>query len=230
MKSQSILPITPAALPKTIHGVVLDFDGVIFDSEKHWATIENPYLRRHIPYWEDSDYHQLIGKSLSEVYDFLVQTRQFSLAKQEYFDDYEVMAQGLYHALAQPLPDITHLLEAFRNRGLRCAIASSSKRSWIDLALKSHGLKDYFEFIVSAHDPEVAYGKPAPDVYLRAVELLNEPVDTLIAIEDSQNGVTAAKAAGLFCLGLRNGDNDSQDLSAVDREFVSYKDLASCLR
>lgn len=220
---------TFAELPETIRGVIFDFDGVVVDSEKHWATVENPYLRQHIPDWDTADYHQLIGKSLGEVHDFLARTRNFSLSKQKFFEDYEVMAQQLYGETAEPITGISDLLDLLRDRGLRCAIASSSKRSWIDLALAAHNLTDYFEFIVSAHDPGVTQGKPAPDIYLRAVELLGEPIDTLIAIEDSKNGVVAAKSAGLFCLGLRNGDNDNQDLSAADKEFDLYKDLTSCL-
>lgn len=199
-----------------LQGVIFDFDGVVVDSEKHWAVIENPYLRKHIVDWSDDDYNLLIGMSLHEVYEFLVRKRGFGLSEKQYFADYEVMAMDLYGNIARPLPEIDQLLESLVSCGLPIAIASSSKRQWIETALRATGLAGYFNTIVSAHDPEVLAGKPAPDVYLRAIQLLELPVDALIAIEDSRSGVMAAKASGLRCIGLRTPDNSAQDLSSAD--------------
>lgn len=211
--------------PNLIRGIIFDFDGVVVDSEKHWATVENPYLRQHIDDWQDDDYNLLLGKSLSEVHEFLAEERGFGLSAEQYFADYERMAVELYAHVARPLQGLVALLDSLREARIPCAIASSSKRSWIDSALEANGLGGYFPIIVSAHDAEVEKGKPAPDVYLRAAQLLHLPVTDVLAIEDSRNGVASARAASIYCVGLRTDDNPSQDLSAADIELSSYNDL-----
>lgn len=215
-------------IPNPLLGIIFDFDGVIVDSEKHWADVENPYLRRHIPSWHDEDYAILVGKSLPEVY-ALLQSRGLKIAANQYFVDYEEMAQKLYSDLAQPLAPIITLLDWAHERHIACAIASSSKRSWIDLALRTHNLEHFFMSVASAHDPGVAKGKPAPDVYLQAISTMDISSSNLIAIEDSSNGVLAAKAAGLFCIGLRNGDNETQNLDQADMIVQEFTNLLARL-
>lgn len=213
---------TDTPFPDPIRGVIFDFDGVVVDSEKHWATVENPYLRQHIDDWQDDDYNLLLGMSLSEVHEFLANERDFGLSAKQYFADYESMAVEIYAHVARPLQGLVTLLDSLREARIPCAIASSSKRSWIDLALEVNGLGGRFPIIVSAHDAEVEKGKPAPDVYLRAAQLLHLPVTDVLAIEDSNNGVASARAAHIYCVGLRTVDNPGQDLSAADIELSSY--------
>jgi beta-phosphoglucomutase len=201
---------------KQLKGVIFDFDGVIVDSEKHWIDLETPYLKKHIPTWSTSNYQELIGKSLTEVHRLLVEKHHFRLAREEYFKDYEDMATTLYSTKAEKLNGLVDLLAHLQEHDLRLAIASSSKRSWIDLALKVNQLEDVFEVIVSAHDKNIKKGKPAPDTYIAAMHSLGCNPWELVAIEDSKSGVQAAKAADLYCFGLSNGMNEGQDLSKAD--------------
>jgi HAD superfamily hydrolase (TIGR01509 family) len=204
------------AITNNISGVIFDFDGVVVDSERHWADIENAYLREHLPAWKDQYYKNLIGKSLPEVHEYLKCNCGFTLSAGQYFEDYESMAIPLYRERAKLLPDLSRLLEYLQGHSLLLAIASSSKRSWIDLALEANGLGGQFDVIVSAHDKGIQKGKPAPDVYIAAAKLLGCIPAELIAVEDSRSGILSAKAAGLICVGLRNGFNDDQDLSSAD--------------
>lgn len=203
-------------------GIIFDFDGVLFDSEKHWGNVENPYLRRHIATWKDEDYEKLTGKSLPEVHLLLVEDFNFPLSAEQYFSEYEEMALEMYARIAQPLENLQAVLDLTESIGKKHAIASSSKRSWITASLARYGLEEKFPVIVTAHDPDIQRGKPAPDVYLGAARRLREEPANFIAIEDSRNGVASAKAAGLFCVGLRNGFNDSQDLSEADEIIYGY--------
>lgn len=202
-------------------GVVFDFDGVLYDSEKHWEKIENRYLTAHIATWNPDEYKYLIGHSLPEAYAY-IKKRGFELTEEEYVADYHEMADKLYSEFAKPLQNVGLLLHELETHKKKIAIASSSKRQWIDLAIQNNKLPVTITVIVSGDDPSVSKGKPAPDVYLRAAELLGERPLTLIAIEDSKNGVLSAKAAGLYCFGLRNGFNESQDLSEADEIIVGY--------
>jgi len=211
----------------SLSGIVFDFDGVLFDSEEHWAYVENPYLRMHIPAWKDAYYAQLVGKSLPEVYQFLVDMHHFRVSAEQYFADYEKMAVRLYSELTKPLPKLQELLKSIKQDGsLSVAIASSSKPDWIMMALRAHNLQSYFPIVVTAHDEHIQHGKPAPDVYLDAADRLGLDAAQLIAIEDSCNGVKAARAANIFCVGLRNTVNDDQDLSEANVIVNGYGDIS----
>jgi HAD superfamily hydrolase (TIGR01509 family) len=202
-------------------GIIFDFDGVLYDSEKHWEKIENRYLIERVPGWDPYEYKHLIGHSLPEAYTYL-KNRGLRLTEEQYFADYHKMAMELYANYAKPLLNIDTLLRRLSIRKTKMAVASSSKRIWIDTALHNSALPIDFTVIVSSDDKSIAKGKPAPDVYLRAAELLGEQTSKLIAIEDSKNGVVSAKAAGLYCFGLRNGFNETQDLSEADDIIHGY--------
>lgn len=202
-------------------GVVFDFDGVLYDSEKHWPEVENRYLIDYIPNWDPHDYRYLIGYSLPEAYKYL-RSKGLKITREKYFADYHKMAVELYSNIARPLKGIDVLLCKLAARETKMAITSSSKRVWINAALQSNELPVAITVIVSGDDALVAKGKPAPDIYLRAAKLLNAQTSQLIAIEDSKNGVVSAKAAGFYCLGLRNGFNEAQDLSDANDIINGY--------
>ena len=205
--------------------VVLDFDGVIVDSEDHWGGVENPYIKKHTSKWRDEDYGQLTGMGLSEVHKLLVTKYDFPLSEQQYFNDYEELALTLYSEVAKPIKGVEQFLEHLKASDLKIAIASSSRPTWINIALKRHGLRGYFSRIVSSHDPDVSNGKPAPDVYVKAARELLVATDKIIVIEDSTNGIRAAKSAGTFCIGLNINGQNIQDLSQADLIVTSYDEL-----
>lgn len=78
---------------------------------------------------------------------------------------------------------------------------------------------------MSSHDPDVTNGKPAPDVYVKAARELLVATDKIIVIEDSTNGIRAAKSAGMFCIGLNINGQNIQDLSQADLIVTSYDEL-----
>lgn len=106
------------------------------------------------------------------------------------------------HRLArlEAMPGVATCLEHAREREMRLAIASSSPIEWVGGHVERLGLHHFFDEIVTAD--RVAAAKPAPDLYLRAVELLGVDPLEVIALEDSPNGVAAAKAAGLYCIAV----------------------------
>lgn len=99
-----------------------------------------------------------------------------------------------------PLPGVERCLEQADALGVALAIASSSDRAWVEGHLARLGLLHRFRRIVCKGD--VARVKPAPDLYLEAVRALGGAPGDALALEDSANGVTAAKAAGLLCVAI----------------------------
>jgi HAD superfamily hydrolase (TIGR01509 family) len=104
----------------------------------------------------------------------------------------------------EALPLIEGAVEAVRRIGERwpLGLASSSNRPLIDLALEHMGVADLFRVTVSSE--EVGRGKPAPDVYLEAAQRLGVRPENVVAIEDSANGIRAAKAAGMRVIAIPN--------------------------
>jgi HAD superfamily hydrolase (TIGR01509 family) len=108
--------------------------------------------------------------------------------------------------------------------GLRLGVASSSSRQWVEGHLERLGVLDRFHAIATRDDVERR--KPEPDLYRRVLDLLGVSPDTTIAIEDSPNGVTAAKAAGLFCVAVPNDLTRNMGLHHADLLVDSLRELS----
>lgn len=215
---------------QNIKCVMFDFDGVVVDSESHWASVENPYLAHHAAGWRNEFYDNLTGLGLDEVYAYLSVNFELNVTKVQYFADYEQMALRLYSDIAKPIGGLEPLLMLLKQKHITAHIVSSSKSAWIKMALNKHGLGVYFDTITSSHDHEIEHGKPAPDVYLRALSKQDIQPEYAIAIEDSANGIIAAKAAGLFCVGLNIYNTSTQDMSNSDVVITNYDHLMNTLR
>jgi beta-phosphoglucomutase-like phosphatase (HAD superfamily) len=107
------------------------------------------------------------------------------------------------------------------------AIASSSEFSVIDLFISSTGLEKYFLHKVSTEI--VGKSKPEPDVYLYTSYLLSVPPDQCLVIEDSPNGIRAAKSAGMYCISYKPDAGRDLDQSLADESFGDFSMLPSIL-
>lgn len=120
-------------------------------------------------------------------------------------------------------PGVEDWLNGGRARGLGLAIASTSRRPWVEQHLTNVGLLDRFDHLATGDQVERA--KPAPDLYLLAAQKLGIEPGEVIAIEDSRNGVAAAKAAGMFTIAVPNPMTSGLDLSAADLRVDSLAGL-----
>jgi HAD superfamily hydrolase (TIGR01509 family) len=116
----------------------------------------------------------------------------------------------------EPLrPGVQQYLDDAKALGLRVGIVSSSSRSWIEGNLGRLGLLNGWATLLCA-DGDTTRCKPSPALYLEALEELEVGADEALAIEDSPNGITAARAAGIFCVGFPNDVTSALDLSHAD--------------
>lgn len=127
-------------------------------------------------------------------------------------------------------PGVLDRLNEARELGLKIGLASSSQKWWIEKVTEIAGIRDYFEVICSADDVERV--KPDPALYLLAVKGLGVDANEAIAIEDSMNGLRAAKAAGLFALVTPNPVTSHMDFTGADvivrdLEQITFSELAS---
>lgn len=119
-------------------------------------------------------------------------------------------------------PGVIERLEEARSLGLSIGLASSSDRAWIERHLREQGIRDYFEAIHTSDD--VKRVKPDPALYLLALESLGANAEETVAVEDSFNGLRAAKAAGLYGLVVPNRVTAMMDFSEADLVVGSLAD------
>lgn len=175
--------------------VIFDLDGVIVDSEIWWDEVRQAFAREHERLWDADDQAAVMGANSAAWARTMRQRLDLDLDEDSILAAIVDGVVGRFRREGAPV--IEGAVETVRRiaRERPVAIASSAHRDVIDAALEATGLGDSFRVVVSSD--EVAHGKPAPDVYLAAARRLGvDPVACLV-VEDSYNGVRAARAAGM---------------------------------
>jgi HAD superfamily hydrolase (TIGR01509 family) len=186
-----------------IESVILDFDGLILDTETpFWRSWEEIY-REHGLVVSAAEWAGLIGSSADPTEAYALLERHLGCrVDRAALRDRRVARELKLLEREQVMPGVRGLIADAVESGLRLAIASSSERDWVVRHLDEIGLLECFETIACAED--VAATKPAPDLYEMVLGSLEMPSDRAIAFEDSAHGVAAAKAAGLYCIAVPN--------------------------
>jgi HAD superfamily hydrolase (TIGR01509 family) len=188
------------AHPSPEPAVVFDCDGVLLDSEAAWTRAETRLFARYGKTYGVEEKRLLIGGSLEETAGALeeildrpgesadLQHELLELAAEEFADP------------VKPMPGALQLVGELRDLGRPMAVASNSERLLVDLALTGAGLSDTFGAVIAGD--EVSSPKPAPDLYLEACRRLGTAPEGAVAVEDSPRGAAAARAAGMFVIGI----------------------------
>jgi HAD superfamily hydrolase (TIGR01509 family) len=184
-----------------IDAVVFDLDGVLLDSEEIWDRAREELAKERGGRWHDRAQRDMMGMSSKEWSRYMHDVIGLSEPPEEINREVVRRLTELYR---EELPAITGARAAVERLAGRwpLGLASSSNRELIDLALELLGVKHLFKATISSE--EVESGKPAPDVYLEAARRLGVEPTRAAAIEDSQNGILAAKAAGTRVIAIPN--------------------------
>ncbi|HEX5137346.1 MAG TPA: HAD family phosphatase [Planctomycetota bacterium] len=185
--------------------VVFDLDGILVDSEPLWseAIVETLALSgaRYRP--ETEPLHR--GMKMGELVPFLLREHACAAEPAVFAERLLATLLARFEDRLQPLPGAERALGLARAKG-KIALASGSPLAVIRRVLERFGWR--FDAVCSSD--EVARGKPMPDVFLLAAERLGAAPGDCVAIEDSANGIAAAKAAGMrvIAVGDARGDPD----------------------
>ena len=207
-----------------LEALIFDFDGLILDTEYpeylSWQRVFEDFgLDLPIAEWSAG-----IGKGSDSLeltpYDVL----EYRLVRP--IDRAEVRAKRRRHFAGlmedeQILPGVLELLVEGSTRWIKLAVASSSPRQWVEGYLKKLKLADRFDCILCGDD--VAHAKPAPDLYLAALECVGCRAVEAVAFEDSEMGIEAAKAAGIYCIAVPNRLTVHANLRRADRLVESLE-------
>jgi HAD superfamily hydrolase (TIGR01509 family) len=208
-----------------IRGLLFDFDGLLVDTEtpsrlgweelyrehghelphEEWATLVGTI---GAPFDPAGHLEELVGRPLDRE-----ALRKRKRARSHALADLEDLRPGVEE----------YFVEA-EGRGLKTAVVSSSEDWWVERHLGRLGRLEGLDAIVAANGDK-ARAKPQPDLYLEALEQLGLLAKEAIAFEDSPNGVTAAKAAGIFCVAVPNPITATLALDGADLVVESLEEL-----
>ncbi|MCH4292699.1 hexitol phosphatase HxpB [Shewanella sp. 3B26] len=188
-------------LTNRIDAVIFDMDGILIDSEPVWQLAEYEVLAGLGLPIKPEDIHDTVGLRIDMVVDYWY--RRFP------WDNYDNAAVAkqivdgvVAHILAEgvPMKGVIEALEFCRAKGLKIGLATSSSWAIIDAVLDTLNIRGYFEAMESAE--HLDYGKPHPEVYLKCADALGVPARNCLAVEDSFNGLIAARAATMQTLAI----------------------------
>ena len=184
-----------------IEAVVFDLDGVLIDSEHVWDEVRQQLAEERGGRWHDQASRDMMGMSSPEWSRYMHDVVGLREPPEEINAEVVRRMEAVYR---ERLPLIPGAVEAVDRLAAvwPLALASSSNRELIDFALSVSGLGRRFGATVSSE--EVPRGKPAPDVYLEAARRLGVAPQRCAAVEDSENGILSAKAAGMRAFAIPN--------------------------
>jgi HAD hydrolase, family IA, variant 3 len=179
-----------------VSGIIFDMDGVLIDSERQsnegwlWAAGQ---LGVDMPMWLIDSFKgapaELCCKSFDDYYNGVI----------DYWEAKELRTQHVYKIReTEGIPvkkGVKDIFEYIRNNGLKCAVATSTRRESAEKTLHEIGVWDYLDAVV--YGDEVEHGKPEPDIFLRAAKAIGVNPSEAVVVEDSINGIKAGYAADM---------------------------------
>jgi HAD superfamily hydrolase (TIGR01509 family) len=209
-----------------IQTVIFDMDGVIVDTEPVHHYAYNQHFKQLNIEVSPEMYASFTGNSTKNTFEKIKEA--FSIdddiesliaTKRNLFNDAFDQKEDLYL-----LEGVEDLIKDLYANGMQLVLASSSAYVTINRIFTRFNLHHYFTHIVSGED--FPKSKPHPAIFLKAAELSGTPVENCIVIEDSTNGIIAAKAAGIYCIGYNSVNTKLQDYSLADNVINNFNELS----
>ena len=207
--------------------VIFDMDGVIVDSEQVYQEIERQmYDDLGIPVTPEEQ-RLFIGAAERSMWQYMKDKYQMDaetdfLVKEERA---RLMSQLDLPGCIPLMPGIRELLEALVHDGIPALVASSSSREIIEKVLRVNDIRHFFKDITGGDD--VLHSKPAPDIFLKTASKAGTVPGRCLVIEDSENGIRAARSAGMKVIALLNHYSGGLDLSEATRIIHALHELDS---
>ena len=214
---------------KDFDAVVFDMDGVIFDSERAvmdcWIALAEKYGIKDI----EGPYLACTGTTMARTREIMMEAYGADFP----YDTYAKEASRMYHERYDggrlPMkPGVFEILDFLKDAGKKIALASSTRRETVVNQLRDAGILDYFDEVITGD--MVTRSKPAPEIFLLACEKIQVSPKQAYAIEDSYNGIRAAKAGGLRPIMVPDLLPANEEMTEISETVLSdLKDVAAYL-
>ncbi len=193
--------------------VVFDCDGVLVDSEELAWSAWREALEPYGVVITDEEMDALTGRTEEDAFAHFAAKGEVPVYE-EFWPKLAARVHDLFENYLEAFEDAADTLAVIHDRGARMAVASSSPRPRLELALRTTGLARFFDLIVAGDD--VPRGKPHPDLFLAAAAGLQVAPQRCVAVEDTPAGVAAARAAGMTVVAVLRGRYRAEELEEAD--------------
>lgn len=205
--------------------VIFDLDGTLVDSMWMWHAIDVEYLGRYGYRCPPMLQREIEGMSFSETAVYFKETFHIPDSLEAIKASWIDMSIEKYRSEVPPKKGAVRFLQYLRGRGIRMGIATSNGRDMVDAVLNALGIADYFQVVVTGC--EVAAGKPAPDIYLRAAERLQTDPRDCMVFEDVTAGILSGTAAGMTVCAVEDAHSAwmrNEKIRLADFYIEDYED------
>jgi HAD superfamily hydrolase (TIGR01509 family) len=185
-----------------IRAVVFDLDGLLINSEDLYEQAGETVLRRRGKTYDAELREQMMGRPVVDAIRLMIDCHSLPDSVDSLICECKDVLMALMATSLDTMPGVENLLDELQAAGIPIAVATSGTREYAHGVLTRLGLKDRFQFILTAEDIE--RGKPDPSVYLLAAERLGIEPREMLVLEDSGNGCRAAVAAGAHAVAVPN--------------------------
>lgn len=202
-----------------MEAIIFDMDGVVVDSVEYWNEIREAVIREELGV-DPVDVSELVGMNAGDEYDYLARDHRLRRSKESYVALLERNASEVYRERVNLLPGFEATVDTLARSGLSVGLVSAAYRRRVEMVLDRFDLRDRFDVVVAGDDVP-GPSKPDPAIYEYALSRLGVDPGGCVAVEDSEHGVSAAKRAGVHCIGYAR--RSDQQLASAD-EIVTDPD------
>jgi len=213
----------------TTKAVLFDLDGVLIETERETFSFYKKYLNeRHNINLKDSDFRYKAGRKSKNFFNDVLTPEQRELVNTDKLIELKrKFFNTQISKYAKRVDGGKELLELLKENHYLLALCSQNEPRMIESALKWLGIKKYFQIILSLAD--IKNQKPNPEIYISAAEKLKvKPLECAV-IEDSQDGILAAKRGGFKCIGIRHSYMPKQGYRKADKVVAELKAISLSL-
>ena len=210
--------------------VLFDMDGVVVDNLPYHVDAWLLFCeRKGIPLTREIFYRELNGMNSKDTFEWFYK-REMSRAEVEVLEDEkELIYRDFYRDHINPAPGLLEFLKTLRAHGIKTALATSAGPGNIDFILDGLGIRDQFDAVIGG--AEVRKGKPDPEIYLKAADLVGVEPGLCWVIEDSLQGIAAGQSAGMRVVGISTSHTPAElaHTDVVRPDFANLFDtLLNC--
>lgn len=208
-------------------GAIFDIDGTLVDSyEAHFVCWRDTLVHQGVEYDHEHfkcDFGRRNPEIITELWEQVGRERPADELIEELADEKEQRFRELLAASFPEMPGASRLLETLHEAGWRLAVGSSAPSANVQLSIDQLGVRSLLDAVVSGTD--VARGKPEPDVFLQAGELLGLEPSACVVVEDAAAGVEAAHRAGMSAVAIASKGRTHEELDAAEMVIDSLEEL-----